>query len=312
MSQAYNDALREQLRENLVKRVKEETLNMPPLQQATLVADVLGFFDPTPTCDLTAMTLSLIQGDLWGAGASALGAAVPYLGDIAKIGKIAEVAPKTAEALGKIAKAGDELASPSKETLQQMGLKLEQVAAARAKALEKVQKDLLDAKFGGRPGCVKCTQGDKVVEREMHMPSGKEKMPSGKQGNGKWNTADGGQPSDGNGVFTFSEEKILPNGDKVTEIKFKNGAPDFDPYVEGGKHDLWVVKGTAKTDANELALMMREKDPAWMPPPKKDFVLHHFEDGKVGYVPRVIHDGGDKFSGVAHTSGNSMINNDTF
>jgi len=222
------------------------------------------------------------------------------------------VAPKTAAAMAQIPKAGDKLANPSKQALQQMGLKLEQVAAARAKALEKVQKDLLDAKFGGRPGCVKCTQGEKVVEREMHMPSGKEKTPSGKQGNGKWNTADGLQPRDGNGTFVFNEEKTLPNGDKVTEIKFKKGAPDFDPYVEGGKHDLWVVTGDAGDDAAELGRMMRERDPTWTPPPKKDFVLHHFEDGKVGYVPRVLHDGGDKFSGVAHTGGNSMVNNDTF
>jgi len=310
MSQAYHDALKEQLRKNVETSAKAEARGLSGLEQATLVADVAGFFDPTPTCDLIGMSLSLIQGDLWGAGASALGAAVPYLGDIAKIGKVAKVAPKTAEAMAKVAAAGDKLANPSKEALQQMGLKLEQVAAARAEALEKVQKDLLDAKFGGRPGCVKCTQGEKVVEREIHMPSGKDKMPSGKQGNGKWNTADGGQPSDGNGIFTFSEEKILPNGQTLKEIKFKNGAPDFDPYVEGGKHDLWVVTGKNGKDEAELALMMREKDPKWKPPSNKLFVLHHFEDGKVGYVPKTLHD--TKLQGVAHTGGNSMINNDTF
>lgn len=306
MSQAYNDALREQLRENLVEQVKKEALNMPPLQRATLVADVAGFFDPTPTCDLIGMSLSLIQGDLWGAGASAAGAALPYLGDIAKIGKVAKVAPKTAEAMAKVAAAGDKLASASKEALQQMGLKLEQVAAARAKALEKVQKDLLDAKSGGRPGCVKCTQGEKVVEREL-------KMPTGQSGNGTWRDANGKvtvQPRDGNGIFEFTEEKILPNGQSVKQIEFKNGAPDFEPYVEGGKHDLWVVTGKVDKDTAELERMMRAKDPSWTPPSRDDFVLHHFEDGKVGYVPKTLH--ANDLGGVAHTGGNSMINNDTF
>jgi hypothetical protein len=103
MSQAYNDALKEQLRKNVADSVKVEARGLDALEQATLAADVLGFLDPTPTCDLIGMSLSLLKGDLWGAGASALGAAVPYLGDMAKIGKVAKVAPKTAEAMGKIA-----------------------------------------------------------------------------------------------------------------------------------------------------------------------------------------------------------------
>jgi hypothetical protein len=306
MSQAYNDALKEQLRQNVANSVKAESKGLDPLQQATLAADVAGFFDPTPTCDLIGMSLSLIQGDWLGAGASAAGAALPYLGDVAKIGKVAKVAPKTAEAMAKIAKAGDELARAGKETLQQMGLKLEQVAAARAKALKQVQDDLLAGKNGGKAGCVKCTKGETVKERELHMPTGR-------SGNGTWRDANGNvtvQPRDGNGVFEFTEEKVLPNGRTVKQIEFKNGAPDFDPYVEGGKHDLWVVTGDARDDAAELKRVMQEKNPGWMPPSKKDYVLHHFEDGKVGYVPKVLHD--REIGGAAHTGGNSMINNDTF
>jgi hypothetical protein len=212
------------------------------------------------------------------------------------------------------AKAGDKLASAGKEALQQAGLKLEQVAEARKEALQRVQKDLLAGKQSGKAGCVQCTKGEKPVERELHMPTGR-------SGNGKWNTPDGAQPSDGNGTFVFNEEKVLPekvtlpNGktvDKVQQIEFKNGAPDFDPYVKGEKHDLWVVTGKAKTDADELGRMMREKNPKWEAPDDTQFVLHHFEDGKVGYVPRVLHDKNKGFSGVAHTGGNSMINNDTF
>jgi len=41
-----------------------------------------------------------------------------------------------------------------------------------------------------------------------------------------------------------------------------------------------------------------------------NFTGEYFEDGTVGYVPDVIHD--RKFDGVAHTGGNSMINNQLF
>jgi len=60
MSQAYSDALREQLRNNLETSAKAEAKGLSGLQQLTLAADVLGFIDPTPTCDLIGMSLSLI------------------------------------------------------------------------------------------------------------------------------------------------------------------------------------------------------------------------------------------------------------
>jgi hypothetical protein len=55
---------------------------------------------------------------------------------------------------------------------------------------------------------------------------------------------------------------------------------------------------------------MRDSNPNWLPPDSDDFVLHHFENGQVGYVPRIIHD--TRFNGVAHTGGNSMMNNQLF
>jgi hypothetical protein len=128
--------------------------------------------------------------------------------------------------------------------------------------------------------------------------------------NGRW--AGGNQPVDGNGVFVFDAPVQLPgkNGGTVTSIEFKNGAPDFDKYVVGKKHELWQVTGDATEDGKELMRMMRETDPQWKPPNKAEYVLHHFENGSVGYVPRVVHDKAD--GGVAHTGGNSMLNNDLF
>ena len=126
--------------------------------------------------------------------------------------------------------------------------------------------------------------------------------------NGKW--ASGAQPADGNGVFEFATPKTLPDGSVVASIEYRNGAPVLDKYVVGEKHELWNVTGTASTDETQLKAMLREKTPGWQPPDSDLYVLHHFEDGTVGYVPRVIHD--RAIGGVAHAGGNSMINTELF
>jgi hypothetical protein len=142
--------------------------------------------------------------------------------------------------------------------------------------------------------------GAKGEKRTLQMP---------KNGpNGRW--AGGVQPADGNGVFEFAEKKVLPDGREVSQIEYRNGAPNFDQYVEGGKHELWQVTGDAERDGTALTQMMRETDPTWVPPNPKQYTLHHFEDGSVGYVPDVLHDRG--IGGVAHTGGNSMTNNQLF
>ncbi len=302
MTDTYNNALEDQLGKNVWDQLASEAKNMSKLEYATVTADIAGIFDPTPVSDGAALVLSAVQGDGLGVLLS-LASMIPYAGDaLAKPLKIAKYAPKTAKALEQMLKASDNLASLGKDALKQSGLSLEQVAAARKKALEKVQQAMLDAK-NKMPGCEPCKLiGAKGEKRQLQMPSGKT--------HGTWKTADGAQPMDGNGIFEFTDARTLPDGRVVEEIKFKNGAPDFDDYVEGQKYDLWEVNGNAKTDARQLKKMMRESDPNWEPPDEELFVLHHFEDGKVGYVPRILHD--KRQSGVPHTGGNSMTNNQLF
>ena len=60
--------------------------------------DIGGVFDPTPTLDIVGASMSAESGDYWGAGASILGAALPYAGDLAK-------GPKIAKGIGVIAEA---------------------------------------------------------------------------------------------------------------------------------------------------------------------------------------------------------------
>ncbi len=78
------------------------------------VVDIGGVVDPTPTLDLFGAGLSAESGDYWGAGASVLGAAVPYAGDLAK-------APKIAKGLGVISDAINE--SKSLNSLRRSGVR---------------------------------------------------------------------------------------------------------------------------------------------------------------------------------------------
>jgi hypothetical protein len=302
MTEAYNDALAEQLRKNVWERFKNEAANMSALEKASVSADIIGIFDPTPTSDAVGFLLSAAQGDALGALLS-LGGMVPYAGDaLAKPLKIARYAPRTAKALEAMLKVGDNLAKAGADVLKRSGLGLEQVAEARKKALERVQQAMRDAKKK-TPGCEDCKKlkGDKDENRRLHMPQ------SGK--NGKW-LPDGKQPADGNGTFEFSEPRKLPDGTEVKQIEFRDGVPDLDKYIKGEKYNLWEVSGNARIDGDRLKTQMRETNPAWEPPSKEDYVLHHFESGEVGYVPRVLHD--VREGGVAHTGGNSMVNNELF
>lgn len=303
MTEKYNEALGEQVKQNVWQSVKESAANMSAAERAELVADVAGIFDPTPLSDAAGLGLALIRGDGMGALMS-LGSMVPYLGDaVAKPAKFLKRAPKVARAVEAMFKAGDNMAKAGKDTLKAAGLSLEQVAAARKQALKKVQQAMLDAKKGV-PNCESCKLVGEAGERR------KLDMPVSDPAKGKW-AGGGAQPKDGTGVFEFNEAKLLPDGKtKVDSIRFQDGSPVLDDHVVGGKHALWEMTGEAGDDAKTLLKQMRETNPGWVPPSKKDYVLHHFEDGTVGYVPRVLHDKG--IGGVAHTGGNSMTNNKLF
>jgi len=297
MTEAYNDALAETAERNIWQNLADEASSMSATEYATTTADIAGIFDPTPASDTIGAILSLAQGDLLGVGLSVLGY-IPYAGDLGKIGKIGKVAPRTAKALEAVLKHSDEMASMGKTFLKN-NFTLKQVAAARAKATKRVRKAMLDAR-NKVPGCKDCAKLKRGGRGQLQMP----------RSGGKWNTPNGKAPTSGTGKFTLDKPAVLPDGKKVTSIDYKNGFPQFDKYVKGGKHDLWEVSGNATVDSNRLTRQIRETNPGYDPPDPADYVLHHFEDGQVGYIPRTVHD--RALGGGSHTGGNAVLNNDLF
>lgn len=304
MTEAYGDALGEQLEKSVFDTLAEEAASMTPGEYATTLADVVGIFDPTPTSDGIGAVLSLARGDAVGAGLSVVGMA-SYVGDLAKVPKIAALAPRTGKAIELVLSRSDELAKAGRASLEQV-LRLDQIAAARKVAANRVRRAMLQA----RKGNVNCADCDKLVHTDANGKVTRRKldMASVKSKHGQWRGS--GPNADGVGTFEFNSPKILPDGRVVHSIDYKGGVPDFDAYVEGPKFDLWEVTGDADMDRSSLTRMMRETDPEWRPPRKRDFTLHHFEDGQVGFVPKVIH--AREKGGAPHTGGQSMLNNDLF
>jgi hypothetical protein len=227
---------------------------------------------------------------------------IPYVGDLGKIAKIGKYAPKTAKVLEVLLRQSDNLARMGKDALQKV-FSLSQVAAARKKATDRVKKAMLDAR-NKKANCKDCKKlkGKDGTTRKMDLPSK----------GGKWNTPDGKPPTSGTGKFTFDAPKKLPDGRTVKHIDFANGEPDFSSYAYGDKkYNLWEVTGDVGKDEKALKAMMGS---GFKPPSTANnasgYVFHHASDGSVMYVPRVLHDKG--MGGVAHTGGNSVLNNQLF
>jgi hypothetical protein len=72
------------------------------LDLTQMALDIAGIVDPFGVADGTSAGISLYRGDLWGAGASGLGIVLPYLGDLAKLGKLPKWL-KTVERVANIA-----------------------------------------------------------------------------------------------------------------------------------------------------------------------------------------------------------------
>ncbi|MFS8123288.1 hypothetical protein QD336_12785 [Rhizobium sp. BR 250] len=49
-------------------------------------------------------------------------------------------------------------------------------------------------------------------------------------------------------VFQVQRDETLPDGTKVDGIAYKDGFPDFDKYVVGGKQDISVGSGEVGAD----------------------------------------------------------------
>ncbi len=112
------------------KTAENPELSEIALDMTQMALDVVGIFEPTPFADLTNTGISMVRGN-WGDAALTIIGVVPYVGDLAKFGKI----PKWLKAIDKISNAIDKF----KDVAKYGGKGKEAVEAFVKKA-----KDLLD------------------------------------------------------------------------------------------------------------------------------------------------------------------------
>lgn len=104
-----NFSLFDSLSKNVAAGNYQQTAENPDLTELALDVtqmglDVVGIFEPTPFADLTNTGISVVRGN-WGDAALSVLGVIPYVGDLAKLGKI----PKWIASINKIAGALDKL-----------------------------------------------------------------------------------------------------------------------------------------------------------------------------------------------------------
>ena len=138
-------------------RVEDEALAAQGVSKADRAAildmvqmgfDIAGIFDPTPASDGISGAISLARGDWLGAGIS-LVSMVPYVGDLAKAGKIGKWAQAVAGGAEMLAKYGADsvLGRKALASLETIGAAIDKIPAAALDALPASAKaKLLDMK----------------------------------------------------------------------------------------------------------------------------------------------------------------------
>lgn len=285
-----------------------------------ILPDVTGLVDPSPASNIASgliglggFGVALWNLDLGGMGESAVdvaGAAAAYIPgvDVANLmRKLHNLGPpgvRIAKLVEKVGSSFDNIADAQAQFTEYMGK--EAMIKARADALKKAQEEAMKARKG-HPDCKDCRED---MKKKMQLADNK----------GTWKDANGNPlkeaPTDGTGTFTFDQPAQLPNGMKgpdgkttVDSIRFEGGEPDFSAYTyPDSRRQLDSMTGSTMQDRPALNKLM-EGDGLKIPD-KESWVVHHFNDGSVGYIPRSIHDKG--LGGAGHTGGQSLLNSPVF
>lgn len=138
------------------------------LDLSQMVLDLAGVLDPTPVSDGTNVLLSLARGDWTGAGLSGLGL-IPYVGDLAKAGKLGRWAHTVQKAVER-ARRSPAFAQRARAPLRMLAKLLDQIppsllpSGARGRLLSiRRQIDFaLGAPVGG-------LRGARLLERYRHL-----------------------------------------------------------------------------------------------------------------------------------------------
>lgn len=269
------------------------------MEMAQIAADAAGLVDPTPTSDAISASISVARGDWWGAALSVV-SMIPYAGDaIAKPVK----AVRASKSVARIRKS----LTAAKKALE----KLERQALnARKKAATAIRKKRRIGKNSTKAAQNKVTQNCNYNRFGTRLPN--DGKWSGEIGNSKWTPEPGTKRA--NIVNKYTNGK---------PIEFKNGYPDFSPYLHKHKGkpasvDIemqgYITKTSksgrtykANPDGPNADKAMKVRDPGWELP--DGYTWHHNQNGKtMEAVPSDLHSS----ITVPHTGGGSIVGDPGF
>ena len=311
---------------NLTRELAEELDAKLAKQQTELALDltqiglsIVGIFEPTPISDGLDGLISVFRGDWLGAGISVV-SMIPYVGDVAKLGKLGKFAETIAKAvdlakldpgfakavkpaLDKIADAlkhvpVDSLPKAAREAIESMKKKLDEFAAPAARGAD----DVL-------PGAVRVTPDDKGL-----INGAKNGAP-----NAPWFSKWDGSVRYDKASDTYAYGKTMETagyGTRNVEIPYKKGAdgvarPDFSAYTRDTVHidtslpkkytehfkaANEVLAGKLKADpglASRLGLTPQQAEHIMKQPPlgtsPSGLTWHHGENGAMHLVDANVH-----------------------
>lgn len=247
-----------------------------------MAVSVAGIVDPTPVSDGIGTVWALLDGEWIDAGISALGV-VPYIGDLAKAGKLGAFA-RTIEKAVDLAKVDAEFARAARPVLQKIKdgldtLPLDKLPRAVREPLQRMQIKL-DEFF--RAGAV----ATKPVRLEASMLDGRGfflgKANAGPNAPLYRNWLDSGRRIEVN-----PDASITYINRQGIGVRYTEGAPDFKPFMNhpsGVRQTRVEMTGDNPIDfrrANEAV-----GHPEWGSRSPPGYSWHHHEDGKTMQLVR--------------------------
>ena len=154
------------------------------LDIAQLTLDIVGIFEPTPFADGSNALISIARGDWLGAGLSGI-SMIPYIGDLAKAGKLPKYAQKLQRAI-ELAKTDPSFAKylrPALEKIRDVLNTIPENLAPRVREMVDSIKKPIDEFLGRARRVVSQSDIDSLTDRLLMARLGSTKNVGGKRNN---------------------------------------------------------------------------------------------------------------------------------
>ena len=267
------------------------------LDLAELGLSITGIVDPTPLSDTAAAGIALKKGDLQGAMIGVVGAAVPYLGDLAKAGRLPQLI-KVFDRAAELARVDPAFLAAIRPVAQRLhatleALPLDKLPAALQQPLQELKTKLsallqhaasrLDD--AGQAAAKFRQLTPDMLDKQGHLLGRPNAGPNAPRFD-NWLKAGNKVEINPDGTFTYINKK------GVSVHYDAKGFPDFAPHLthpSGVKSvEIEPMRGDHNKDYRQANIRAGHPEWGWDPP--EGYTWHHHQNGQtMQLVPEGIH-----------------------